>query len=127
MGPQEFMGPEIFYPNSEHVHVFASRAIAHTHVIVLGRAGPPHETCGWLYAALSERQKKRSAPRSFLHFDLRPQVAVGLQGFIAGGCIAGGCIVVVTSPCIRITCEYIHSCGDAIEPHADTCTHVIVL
>jgi len=78
------------------------------HVIVTGPDG------GWLYAVLSEREKKGALRAPFLHFDLWSQVAVGLQGCIAGGCIAGscvagGCIVVVISPCIRIACGYIET------------------
>jgi len=50
--------------------------------------------------AVGEGEKKEHSTLLFLHFDLRPRVAVGLQGciaggFIAGGCIAGGCMVVL--------------------------------
>jgi len=44
--------------------------------------GPPHETCGWVYAALSEKEKNGALRAPFLHFYLRPQVeAVSQNAF----------------------------------------------
>ena len=66
-----------------------SPVIAHTHVIVRGRT-----TSRDVWVVVRCAVGEGRAP--FLRLDLRPQVAVGLQGCIAGGCIAGGCIVVDT-------------------------------
>jgi len=61
-------------------------------------------------------------PQSIGVRDLQPVPSIA-GGCIAGGCITGACTVVVLSPCIRITFEYIHSYGGEIASRADRYTH----
>ena len=79
----------------------ASHAIAHTHVIVLGRTTSRDV---WVVVRCAVGEGRRwSAPRSiFLCFDADWAIrAFQPVPSIAGGCIAGGCIVVVISPYVQ--------------------------
>ena len=107
--------------NSHHVRIHA--------LMRMYLDGPPNETCGWLYATLLERGKDEAfrAP-SFYVFCHTAYVytssATSSEYYRWLHC--GCCIVNVIRPCLRITCEFIHSCGAEITSRADTHTHLSV-
>ena len=106
------MGPEIF----DHVHEFASRANAHTHVIILGRTTSRDVWVG-VRCAVGEGERWSAARSIFLYF-VTPHILVRPRCYrfrdnrfrdhrvVALREVA--LFVVVISPCIRITCAYIH-------------------